>query len=77
LGKKIQELMAKRHQDDTYKGVSAPANEITVTNSADHGIGSLRSSIDQANTNPGPDVILFFHVKLNHHPYQHAATYHW
>jgi hypothetical protein len=59
LGLKIQESMAKRDQDDTHNIVLVPANEIIVTNSSDHGVGSLRSAIDQANTNPGPDVIHF------------------
>jgi len=40
----------------------APAiagGSIIVTSTADAGPGSLRDAIDQANTNPGPDVITF------------------
>ena len=39
--------------------LSSVNSEIMVTTSADSGVGSLRWAIEQANTNPGPDVIHF------------------
>lgn len=38
---------------------SAPEATFTVTSTADFGPGTLRDAINQANRNPGPDVILF------------------
>jgi hypothetical protein len=38
---------------------SVPTSEILVTNNDDSGAGSLRWAIDQANANPGPDIIYF------------------
>jgi hypothetical protein len=59
LGMEILQALAKPSQEGTPNTVSAPTNEIIVTNSSDSGVGSLRWAIEQANTNPGPDVIHF------------------
>jgi len=38
---------------------TSPSSEFVVTNSTDSGVGSLRWAIEQANSNPGPDIIYF------------------
>src|SRR5260221_4562962 len=38
---------------------SARASTLTVVNNLDSGLGSLRQAILDANTNPGPDTIVF------------------
>ena len=59
MGQKILEALGKDPRDVTPNNVSVPMNEIMVTNSGDSGMGSLRWAIEQANANPGPDVIHF------------------
>ncbi len=59
MGQKILEALGKDPRDVTPNNVSVPMNEIMVTNSGDSGMGSLRWAIQQANANPGPDVIHF------------------
>jgi hypothetical protein len=39
--------------------VAAQASTFTVTNTNDSGFGSLRKAIDDANSNPGADIIHF------------------
>ena len=57
MGQKIREAMESRSETPT--NISIPKSEFLVTNSGDSGVGSLRSAIEQANSNPGPDVIHF------------------
>ncbi len=41
------------------KGPRTPSGHLTVTNTADHGVGSLRWALEQANAQPGANTIQF------------------
>ena len=60
VGRKIQEILEMDTAEGTPQNSAQPMSEILVTNSADSGMGSLRWAIEQANNNPGPDVIHFY-----------------
>lgn len=65
FGQKIQEMLKNDWRDKSPATVSMPTSEYLVTNSLDSGEGSLRWAIDQANTNPGPDVIRFHTIYMS------------
>lgn len=60
----LAELQETSQQPPPASLANAPASEILVLNNDDSGAGSLRWAIDQANANPGPDII-YFSTSLN------------